>query len=276
MENNINPEFGLTQIQVEERVAEGDANIQPQSNTKTISAIIKDNTLTLFNILNIVLALMVIFVESYRNLLFINIVIINTIIGIVQEIKAKKTVDKLSLISQPHTTVIRDGNHREIKFEDIVRDDVLVLTPGKQIPSDATVLKGEIEVNESLLTGESEPLIKREGDALLSGSFVVSGEAFVQVNQVGMNNYATKLAEEARFIKKPNSEIMRALNFILKVVGIGIVPIGVLLLYRQIIIQGLTLEAGVVTTVGALVGMIPRSGAIDKCGFGGRGYPTGP
>ncbi|KNZ42009.1 cation-translocating P-type ATPase [Acetobacterium bakii] len=258
MENNINPEFGLTQTQVEERVAEGNVNSQPQSKTKTISAIVRDNTLTLFNILNIVLALMVIFVESYRNLFFINIVIINTIIGIVQEIKAKKTVDRLSLISQPHAIVLRDGNRQKINFEEIVRDDVLVLTTGSQIPTDSKVLKGEMEVNESLLTGESEPLVKQEGAALLSGSFVVSGEAFVQVTQVGMDNYATKLAEEARFIKKPNSEIMRALNFILKVVGIAIVPIGILLLYRQIVVQGLTVEAGVVATVGALVGMIPE------------------
>lgn len=258
MENNINPELGLTQAQVEERVKEGKVNFQPKSKTKTISAIFKDNTFTLFNILNIILALMVVFVESYRNLLFINIVIINTVIGIVQEIKAKKTIDKLSLISQPHTIVIREGQRQEINFESIVLDDVLVLTPGKQIPSDSQVIQGEIEVNESLLTGESEPIMKREGDTLLSGSFVVSGEGIVQVTQVGMENYASKLADEAKFIKKPNSEIMRALKLIMKVVGICIVPIGLLLLYKQIIVQGLSVQAGVVATVAALIGMIPE------------------
>ncbi|MGV8905564.1 MAG: cation-translocating P-type ATPase [Acetobacterium sp.] len=258
MENNINPELGLTQAQVDERVAEGKVNAQPPSKTKTIGRIIKDNTLTLFNILNIILALMVIFVESYRNLLFINIVIINTIIGIVQEIKAKKTIDKLSLISQPQATVRRDGRRQVINFESIVLDDVLVLSPGKQIPSDAVVIVGEMEVNESLLTGESEPIVKRSGDLLLSGSFVVSGDAMVQVTHVGLENYASKLADEAKILKKPNSDIMRALRFIMKAIGIAIVPIGILLLYNQIVLQGLTIEAGVVATVAALIGMIPE------------------
>lgn len=258
MENNINPEFGLTQIQVDERVKEGKVNSQPESKTKTISAIIRDNTLTLFNILNIILALMVIFVASYRNLLFINIVIINTIIGIVQEIKAKKTVDKLSLISQPHTTVLREGLRQVINFEKIVLDDVLILTPGKQIPSDSVVIKGEIEVNESLLTGESEPLIKRQGESLLSGSFVISGEGTVQVTHVGLENYASKLADDAKIMKKPNSEIMDALKLIMKVIGIAIVPIGILLMYNQIVLQGLSLQTGVVATVAALIGMIPE------------------
>jgi len=258
MENNINPELGLTQVQLDERVAAGKVNAQPPSKTKTIGRIIKDNTLTLFNILNIILALMVIFVESYRNLLFINIVIINTIIGIVQEIKAKKTIDKLSLISQPRATVLRDGLRQVINFESIVLDDVLVLSPGKQIPSDAVVISGEMEVNESLLTGESEPLVKRPGDPLLSGSFVVSGEAMVQVTHVGLENYASKLAEDAKTIKKPNSDIMRALQFIMNVIGIGIVPIGILLLYNQIVLQGLSVEEGVVATVAALIGMIPE------------------
>ncbi|HEY5556653.1 HAD-IC family P-type ATPase [Acetobacterium sp.] len=258
MEKTINPEFGLTQAQVEERIKEGKVNSQPPSKTKTMNAIIKDNIFTLFNILNIVLACMIIFVASYRNLLFINIVIINTIIGIVQEIKAKKTIDKLSLISQPRTTVLRDGIRQVINFESIVLDDVLILTPGKQIPSDGIVIRGEIEVNESLLTGESEPIVKHLGDTLLSGSFVVSGEATVQVTKVGLENYASKIAEDAKVIKEPNSEIMRALRLIMKVIGIGIVPIGILLLYNQIILQGLTLEEGVVATVAALIGMIPE------------------
>lgn len=258
MENNINPEIGLTQAQVDERLTAGTVNIQPKSKTKTISRIIGDNTLTLFNILNVVLALMIIFVGSFQNLLFINIVIINTIIGIVQEIRAKKTIDKLSIISQPHVTVIRDGNRQDIVFESIVLDDVLVLKAGKQIPSDSRVIKGALEVNESLLTGESESVMKHTGDELLSGSFVVSGEATVQVNRIGLDNYATKLVEAVKVTKKTNSEIMKALNFIMKAVGILIVPIGLLLLYVQIIGRGMTIEAGVVATVAALIGMIPE------------------
>jgi len=183
MTNNINLEIGLTQAQVEERIAAGQVNIQPQSKTKTIGRIIKDNSLTLFNMLNIILALMIIFVESFQNLLFINIVIVNTFIGIIQEIKAKKTIDKLSLISQPHVIVLRDGSQKEIVFEQIVMDDILILKAGKQIPSDSQVVKGELEVNESLLTGESDSIIKYQGDTLLSGSFVVSGQATVQVTR---------------------------------------------------------------------------------------------
>ncbi|MBI4858269.1 MAG: cation-translocating P-type ATPase [Acetobacterium woodii] len=258
MENNINHEIGLTQAQVEERVKVGKVNIQPQSKTKTIGKIIKDNTLTLFNILNIVLALMVIFVQSFQNLLFINIVIINTFIGITQEIKAKKTIDKLSLISQPHVTVLRDGNPQEIVFEKIVLDDILILKAGKQIPSDSQVVRGELEVNESLLTGESDSIMKYEGDKLFSGSFVVSGEATVQVTQVGLDNYASKLVEAVKVAKKPNSEIMKALGFIMKTISIVIVPIGLLLLYKQLIVQELPLQAGVTGTVAALIGMIPE------------------
>lgn len=258
MENNIDPGLGLSQAQVDVRIMSGKVNVQPQSKTKTISAIVKENTFTLFNLLNIILALMVVFVGSFQNILFINIVIINTVIGIVQEIRAKKTIDRLSLISQPYSRVIRDGQPQEITFESIVLDDVLVLTSGKQIPSDSKVINGEIEVNESLLTGESEPVMKCKGDTLFSGSFVVSGEAVVQVTQVGLDNYASKITADVKSVKEPNSEIMRSLNFILKVIGIVIVPIGLLLLYNQIILQGLAVQIGVVTMVAALIGMIPQ------------------
>ncbi|AFA49404.1 cation-translocating P-type ATPase [Acetobacterium woodii] len=258
MENNINPEMGLSQAQVEERVTAGKVNIQPESKTKTIGRIIQDNTLTLFNILNIILALMVIFVQSFQNLLFINIVVINTFIGTIQEIKAKKTIDKLSLISQPHVTVLRDGSPMEIVFEKIVIDDILILKAGKQVPSDAQVVSGELEVNESLLTGESESIMKYVGDELLSGSFVVSGEATVQVNRVGLENYASKLVEAVKVAKKPNSEIMKALNVIMKGISIVIIPIGILLIYKQLVVQQLSVQAGVVGTVAALIGMIPE------------------
>lgn len=258
MDNNVSPVLGLTQKQVVERKAAGKINEQPRSKTKSVGKIIKDNTLTLFNFLNIILALLIIFVESFQNLLFINIVIINTIIGIVQEIKAKKTIDRLSLFSQPHTTVIRDGEESSINYEEIVLDDVIKVSQGKQIPSDAEIIQGKVEVNESLLTGESEPVIKNPGDSLLSGSFIISGEAFAKVVKVGTDNYATQLAEQVKITKKPNSEIMNALNMILKIVGICIIPIGLLLMYNQIMVQGLSIQAGVVATVAALIGMIPE------------------
>ena len=258
--NAFNPSSatGLTEQQVAELREKGLNNQQPESQTKTVGQIVKDNTLTLFNLLNIVLAVLVIAVGSYKNALFINIVIINTVIGIIQEVKAKRTIDKLSLISQPHVRVLREGKEKEITVEEIVLGDILILSSGKQIPSDSTVLSGEIEVNESLLTGESDAIVKKAGDTLLSGSFVVAGQAYVQVDKVGEDNYATKIAAQAKQMRKPNSEIMRALNLIMKVIGITIVPIGVLLLLRQIFGLNLGINHAIVTTVAALIGMIPE------------------
>lgn len=258
--NAFNPSSatGLTEQQVAELREKGLNNQQPESQTKTVGQIVKDNTLTLFNLLNIVLAVLVIAVGSYKNALFINIVIINTVIGIIQEVKAKRTIDKLSLISQPHVRVLREGKEKEITVEEIVLGDILILSSGKQIPSDSTVLSGEIEVNESLLTGESDAIVKKAGDTLLSGSFVVAGQAYVQVDKVGEDNYATKIAAQAKQMRKPNSEIMRALNLIMKIIGITIVPIGVLLLLRQIFGLNLGINHAIVSTVAALIGMIPE------------------
>ncbi|MEG0509553.1 MAG: cation-translocating P-type ATPase [Eubacterium sp.] len=261
MDNNtFNPsvDVGLTSAQVEKQFERGLYNKQPKSQTKTVGQIIKDNTLTLFNFLNIILAIMVIAVGSYKNALFINIVIINTVIGIIQEIKAKKIIDQLSLISQPHTQVIRDGKEEEIEIDKIVLSDILILTAGKQIPSDARVVSGEIEVNESLLTGEADSIIKKVGDTLLSGSFVVAGQAYVRVDKIGNDNYASKITLDAKKARKPNSEIMRAMNLIMKVIGFTILPIGVFLLIGQMTIENSSFYQSVISTVAALIGMIPE------------------
>ncbi|MEG0310296.1 MAG: HAD-IC family P-type ATPase, partial [Eubacterium sp.] len=186
------------------------------------------------------------------------IVIINTVIGIIQEIKAKKTIDQLSLISQPHTQVIRDGKEEEIEIDKIVLSDILILTAGKQIPSDARVVSGEIEVNESLLTGEADSIIKKVGDTLLSGSFVVAGQAYVRVDKIGNDNYASKITLDAKKARKPNSEIMRAMNLIMKVIGFTILPIGVFLLIGQMTIENSSFYQSVISTVAALIGMIPE------------------
>ncbi len=258
MDNNISPECGLTKEQVETRIKEGKVNIQPRSKTKTIGQIIQKNSLTLFNLLNIVLALMVIFVGSFQNLLFINIVIINTIIGIVQEVRAKITIDSLSLISQPRARVVRDREEITLAFEKIVIDDVIRLKAGDQIPSDAKLLSGKLEVNEALLTGESKSIIKQSDDQVLSGSFVVSGAAQAQVIAVGDDNYSSLLITGVKAVKEPNSQIMAALKLIVKIVGIVIVPIGFLLLYTQIFLQDTGTQTAVVSTVAALIGMIPQ------------------
>ncbi|MDD4509047.1 MAG: HAD-IC family P-type ATPase, partial [Eubacteriaceae bacterium] len=186
---------GLDTPEVERLKAEGKTNVQPESKTKSVSQIIRDNTCTLFNLLNVILAIMVISVGSYKNALFINIIVMNTVIGIVQEIRAKRTVDKISLLSEPKAHVIRCGHPETIALEEIVLGDLVELKAGNQIPADAILVSGEMEVDESLLTGEADAIMKKSGDTVLSGSFVVSGTARVQVIRVGKDNYATKLAE---------------------------------------------------------------------------------
>ncbi|WKY46846.1 HAD-IC family P-type ATPase [Eubacteriaceae bacterium ES3] len=258
MINKINPETGLTGKQVEERIREGKVNQQPESKTRTVGRIIRENTLSLFNLLNLILALMVFSVGSYKNLLFINIVVINTIIGIVQEVKAKQTVDRLTLMTQPLASVLRDGKIIELGFEDIVLDEIILLKAGNQIPTDSIVLEGELEVNEALLTGESDTISKLKGESLLSGSFVVSGQAYVCATAVGSQNYASQLIDQVKAVKVSDSEIMRLLRLIVRVVGALIVPIGLLLFYKQIFVQDLPLETAVVSVVAAIIGMIPQ------------------
>ncbi len=252
------PLTGLTEDEVNARFEQGLYNKQLQSRTKSISQIVRDNTFTLFNILNVILAIFVISVGSYKNALFINIVVINTVIGIIQEIRAKRTIDRLSLISEPHVRVLRDGAERSVTVENIVIDDIMRLSSGNQIPADSTVVSGEIEVNESLLTGESDAIIKKPGDPLLSGSFVIAGTAEARVIHVGEDNYAARLTAQVQKLKKPNSEIMRALNFIMKVIGITIIPIGLIMFCQQFFFQDQPLSASVVSTVAALIGMIPE------------------
>ncbi|SEA08502.1 cation-transporting ATPase E [Eubacterium aggregans] len=249
---------GLDTPEVERLKAEGKTNVQPESKTKSVSQIIRDNTCTLFNLLNVILAIMVISVGSYKNALFINIIVMNTVIGIVQEIRAKRTVDKISLLSEPKAHVIRCGHLDTIALEEIVLGDLVELKAGNQIPADAILVSGEMEVDESLLTGEADAIMKKSGDTVLSGSFVVSGTARVQVIRVGKDNYATKLAEDVRTLRKPNSDIMRALKRITQFVGIIIVPVGIALLFLSLQVQGLDIQQSVTTTVAALVGMIPE------------------
>ena len=252
------PDSGLTGAEVKSRFDQGLYNRQIQSKTKSVSQIIRDNTLTLFNMLNIVLAALVIAVGSYKNALFINIVVINTVIGIIQEIRAKRTIDRLSLISQPHITVLRDGRETRIAVHEIVLDDLMILSNGSQIPADSVVVSGELEVNESLLTGEADAIVKRTGDKLLSGSFAVAGRAKARVIHVGEDNYAARLTAQVKQVKAPNSEIMRALNFILKVVSVAIIPIGIIMFVQQHFFQNQLLAPSVVSTVAALIGMIPE------------------
>ena len=249
---------GLTNEQVQERIAEGKVNVNENPNTRTYKQIILENTLTFFNFLNIALLVLVLFVRSYKNSMFMGIILINTVIGIIQEIRAKKTIDKLAILTESKTVVLREGKKWSISTEKLVLDDLIFLKTGDQVPADVKVLEGTVEVNESLLTGESDNLSKSQGDELFSGSFVTSGEACCQVIHVGKDNYASQITSEAKEFTRHNSELRNSLNAILKVISIIIVPLGAMLFYKQYMIVGDTLKDSVVNMVAAVLGMIPE------------------
>ena len=249
---------GLTDEQVNARIAEGKVNADENPNTRTYKQIVRENTLTFFNFLNLVLLVLVLLVGSYKNAFFVCIIIINTLIGIAQEIRAKKTIDKLAILTARKSVVIREGQKWTVPTEELVLDDVVCLKTGDQVPADARILEGSLEVNESLLTGESDNLPKNEGDELFSGSFVTSGEACCQIIHVGKDNYAAQITSEAKKFKRHNSELKNSLNAILKVISIIIVPLGALLFYKQYYIVGDTFRDSVVSMVAGVLGMIPE------------------
>ena len=249
---------GLTDEQVNERIEQGKVNADENPNTRTYKQIVRENTLTFFNFLNLVLLVLVLLVGSYKNAFFVCIIIINTLIGIAQEIRAKKTIDKLAILTAKKSIVIREGKKWTVPTEELVLDDLVCLKTGDQVPADAKVLEGSVEVNESLLTGESDNLPKNVGDELFSGSFVTAGEACCQIIHVGKDNYAAQITSEAKEFKRHNSELKNSLNAILKVISIIIVPLGALLFYKQYYIVGNTFKASVVSMVAGVLGMIPE------------------
>lgn len=249
---------GLSEAQVRARVEAGLTNQTSRAPGKTTAQILRGNLMTLFNLLNLVLAILVISVGSYKNALFMIVIILNAVIGTVQELRAKKTVEKLSVISAPTALAVRSGREVKLGVSELVLDDVMVLKSGMQICADGVVLEGEIEVNESLLTGESDPILKRPGDGLMSGSFVVSGRANARVDKVGDDNYAAQLTRDAQRLKKPNSELMKSLNALIRVISVVILPLGAALFIKSRFILHESLQDGVVSTVAAMVGMIPE------------------
>lgn len=249
---------GLTDEQVNERIEQGKVNADENPNTRTYKQIVRENTLTFFNFLNLVLLILVLMVGSYKNAFFVGIIIINTLIGIAQEIRAKKTIDKLAILTAKKSIVIREGKKWTVPTEELVLDDLVCLKTGDQVPADAKVLEGSVEVNESLLTGESDNLPKNVGDELFSGSFVTSGEACCQIIHVGKDNYAAQITSEAKEFKRHNSELKNSLNAILKVISIIIVPLGALLFYKQYYIVGNTFKDSIVSMVAGVLGMIPE------------------
>lgn len=249
---------GLTQAEVEARIADGQVNAIQDSSNRSVKDIVMGNTLTFFNFINVVLLALVLSVRSYKNMLFIFIIIANTLIGIFQEIKAKITLDKLKILTVSHVDVIRDGVKKSVTVSELVKDDVILLKSGGQIPADGVILDGEVDVNESLLTGESDSIHKTCGSKVLSGSFVTSGKAMCLLTEVGHDCYMEKLSSEAKQFKRYKTELQRNLDTILKFISIIIVPLGIILFAKQYWISDSTYEQAALDTVAAVLGMIPE------------------
>ena len=254
---NPNLNEGLSSNQVKLRIEQGLINKEMSIPTKTIPRIIRDNIFTLFNLLNFLLALAIFAVGSYKNLLFMGIVICNTLISTIQEIRSKLVIDKLSVITSTKAKVIRDSKIKTIDNEDIVLDDVILFKAGNQIVTDAIILEGEVSVNESFITGETELITYKKGDMLKSGSFIVVGNCKAKVEHVSLDNYTNVISKDAKYVKPINSILMNSLNKIIKIVSISIVPLGILLFLNQYNLDK-NLELAVINTVAALIGMIPE------------------
>ena len=251
--------MGLTQQQVQERIDQGLTNESDLSTDKTTKEIIVSNTFTYFNLIFLIITVLLCLVGSFRNLTFLPIVIGNTLIGIIQEVRAKRTLDKMNLLNAPHAIVVRDGVKQKIETEQLVQDDEIILEAGNQICADAVVVEGSVQVNESLLTGEADEVEKNPGDELFSGSFVVSGRCHAELTHVGNESYIAKLSQEAKTMGSgEQSEMIRSINQIVKWVGIVIIPIGLLLFYQSHFINHETIRRSVTATVAAIIGMIPE------------------
>lgn len=250
---------GLTSLEVEERIHQGKINKNIDETDRPVWEIVKRNTFTFFNLIFAVIAILISLVQAWNQLIFLPIIIINTIVGIYQEIKAKRYLDQMTLLHAPQSTVIRNGQQEKIASDDLVEEDIIILKTGNQIVADARIVEGSIFVNESLLTGEADEIEKNVDDKLLSGSFVVSGEAKVILEKVGKDSYISKLTEQAKLVDHgEDSEMLRALNKLLKWVSFIILPIAVILFTQNYFVNHNTLQTSVVAMVAAVIGMIPE------------------
>ena len=257
MERDI-PREGLTSEEVAARIAEGKVNVNTDIKTKSVRQLVLENVLTLFNLINVVLAVLVISTGQFKNLTFLAIVLLNTLIGIVQSLRSKRMVDKLTLLAMKKACVLRDGRELEVELDQIVLDDILRLGRGDQIPADAVVVSGDAAINESLLTGESDLIRKEPGSKIWSGSFVDSGIIYARVVHVGADNYVAKINNEAKYVKRVNSEITRAINSIVRFASVIMVPLGAGLFMSTMAEGDVSTQEAILTTVGALLGMIPQ------------------
>ncbi|MGN0352750.1 MAG: cation-translocating P-type ATPase [Roseburia sp.] len=251
--------IGLTEKQAEEYRQQGLANIRPDSSTRSKKSIICKNVFTYFNFIFLTITILLILVRSYRDLTFLPIIFSNTAIGILQELRSKKILDKLTLLNDPQVIVIREGEKKRILAEELVKEDVVELAAGNQVPADARVLQGEVFVNEALLTGEAKELQKKEGEELLSGSYIVSGKCLAKLEKVGKEAYISKLTVQATKGKNgEQSEMIRSLNRLVRIIGVLILPIGTLLFVQQYYGEGAGLKESVTGMVAAILGMIPE------------------
>lgn len=252
------PQTGLSSDQVALRTENGLVNHTPEKITKTTGQIIRDNFCTLFNLFNLLIAIALASVEAWKNMVFIVVILMNTLIGILQELHAKRLVDQLSLLSMPHARVVRDGQELDIPVEELVLDDIILLESGRQVCADSILMTGNAEVNESLLTGESDPVGKCPGDMILSGSFIISGKCRAKVEHIGDGNFASRLAHEAKQLKKTNSELLSSMRKVTRFTGFLIVPLGILLFAESYLVRQTLLADSVVSTAAGLLGMLPK------------------
>lgn len=250
--------IGLTSEEVMIRNKQGLKNTGEQSITKTKGKIIKENTCTLFNLLNGLIALALLFVGAWTNLVFLVIIIANILIGIYQELHAKKLVDELSLLMVPAVKVLRDAKEQEVSIEDLVLDDLMILESGVQICCDSVVVYGDVEVNESLLTGESDAVHKKINSELLSGSSIISGKCYAKVICVGNDNYASKIANEAKQLRDINSELLNSMKKVTKITSYMIIPLGIILFLEAYVLRGSAMDAAVISSSAGLLGMLPK------------------
>lgn len=250
---------GLTAQQVQEHRMHGWTNQPVDPPSKTTKEIIQENVFTYFNLIFLVLAVLLCLVGSFRDLTFLPVIVLNTLIGIIQETRAKKVLDNLTMLNAPHVMVIRDGKKSQINAEDLVVDDIVIFEAGNQVCADAEVCAGEVQVNESLLTGESDEITKRKGDQLMSGSFIVSGQCHARLDKVGADSYISRLTLEAKAMQNTEqSEMIRSLDKLVKWVGVAIIPIGIILFIQAFVFQGEGFRSSVTSMIAAVIGMIPE------------------
>lgn len=250
---------GLTAQQVQEHRMHGWTNQPVDPPSKTTKEIIQENVFTYFNLIFLVLAVLLCLVGSFRDLTFLPVIVLNTLIGIIQETRAKKVLDNLTMLNAPHAMVIRDGKKSQINAEDLVIDDIVIFEAGNQVCADAEVCAGEVQVNESLLTGESDEITKRKGDQLMSGSFIVSGQCHARLDKVGADSYISRLTLEAKAMQNTEqSEMIRSLDKLVKWVGVAIIPIGIILFIQAFVFQGEGFQSSVTSMIAAVIGMIPE------------------